>query len=101
MKINNILVVSDQKDSSQKALAHGKKMAERYDAKLHVVGFSYERLAILTESLNEQQITQAKEHILQAHEVWLEEAMVQQGLPSETSCEIIWSKDIARWVKQH
>jgi universal stress protein E len=101
VKIKNILVISDQKDASQKALAHAKTLAKRYDANLHVVGFSYERLAILTESLTEAQIEQAKEQILQDHKVWLEEAIEQQELPNNTSCEIVWSKDIASWVKQH
>ncbi|MFQ3198545.1 MAG: universal stress protein E [Paraglaciecola sp.] len=101
MNIKNILVISDQKDKSQKALAHAKNLAKRYDASLHVVGFSYENLAILTESLSETQIEQAKERILQDHKVCLEGAIAQQKLPNNTTCEIVWSKDIARWVKQH
>jgi universal stress protein E len=101
VNIKNILVISDQKDKSQKALAHAKNLAKRYDANLHVVGFSYENLAILTESLTETQIEQAKEQILQDHKVWLEEAIAKQKSPNNTTCEIVWSKDIASWVKQH
>jgi universal stress protein E len=101
VEIKNILVISDQKNTSQKALAHAKTLAKRYGANLHVVGFSYERLTILTESLSDAQIEQAKQQILRNHKVWLEEAIDQQALPKNTTCEIVWSKDIASWVKQH
>lgn len=101
MNIKNILVICDQKDSAQKALAHAKTLAKRYAANLHVVGFSYERLAILSDSLTETQIEQAKEQILQEHKVWLEQIIDHQEIPNNTTCESVWAKDIASWIKQH
>lgn len=101
MKIKKILVISDKQDKQQKALAHGKLMAERYAAQLHVVAFNYEHLASLAHSMDKTQLAQAKDKILQSHQQWLDEQVNQHGLQTDASTQVVWEKDIASWVIQH
>jgi universal stress protein E len=101
MKIEHILVISDQQDKKQKALAHGKAMAERSGAKLHVVAFHYEHLTGLAEDLSETQINEVKEKSLQLHQQWLDEQVAKQEFESPVTSEVVWEKDIAAWVQQH
>ncbi|WP_166422957.1 universal stress protein [Paraglaciecola sp. 20A4] len=101
MNVKRILVIADRKDSSQKALAHAALMAEQFKATLHVVGFSYERLSVLDESMTKEDIEAAKQKIIHANQTWLDEAVVMSKLPKSTTDEMVWSKDIAAWVTKH
>lgn len=101
MKIEHILVISDQQDKEQKALVRAKKMVERHGAKLHIVAFSYEHLQGLSASLTQAQMLEAQTKIITTHQQWLTKQIAKQELDQYCTCEVIWEKDIADWVKKH
>lgn len=101
MNIENILVISDKKDKQQKALAHSKVLAERYDAKIHVLGFTYENLEKVSPSLDKELALEFKQQILRNHQQWLSSEIEAQDLSAQTSSEVVWEKDIAAWVKRY
>ena len=101
MKIESILVISDQQDKEQKALSHAKVMAESYGAKLHVVAFNYEHFNSLPPELSDMQHSEIKEKILLAGRKWLDSQLAKQGLESQASYEVVWEKDIPAWLKKH
>ncbi|MBC3766823.1 universal stress protein [Neptunicella marina] len=99
MKINTILVIADKQDKQQKALARAQIMAERFDAKVHVVAFTYERLAGLSVDLSESDVQKAQQTLLKKHHDWLAKQVKEQEL--DASFEVVWEKDIVSWVKTH
>lgn len=101
MKIENILVISDQQDKEQSALTHARVMAERHGAKLHVVAFNYEHLGSLPAELSDEQRGEVKDKILFAGQKWLDSQIAKQDLVTQATCEVVWEKDISSWVKKH
>lgn len=101
MKIENILVISDQQDKEQKALTHAKSMVERYGAKLHIAAFNYEHLDSLPPELSDEQKAAVKEKILVSGRKWLDSELAKQDLSTQTTSEVVWEKDIASWVQKH
>ncbi|MFT5313281.1 MAG: universal stress protein E [Paraglaciecola sp.] len=101
MRIENILVISDQQDKEQKALAHAKLMVGRYGAKLHIVSFNYEHLSSLPADLSDVQHNEVKEKVLLAGRKWLDSQLAKQDLATQTTSEVVWEKDIPTWVNKH
>ncbi|WP_416308119.1 universal stress protein [Neptunicella sp. SCSIO 80796] len=101
MKIEHILVISDQQDKEQKALARAKLMVERHGAKLHIVAFSYEHLQGLSASLSKEQMVEAQKQILLSHNKWLNKQIVKHDLEQNATSEVLWEKNISAWLKQH
>ncbi|MFT4939166.1 MAG: universal stress protein E [Paraglaciecola sp.] len=101
MKIENILVISDQQDKQQSALTHAKSLVECYGAKLHIVAFNYERLDTLSTSLSDQQQTEVQATILLSGQKWLDSEIAKLGLQEKSTNEVLWEKDIVGWVKKH
>ena len=101
MKIENILVISDQQDKQQSALAHAKSLVERYGAKLHVVAFNYEHFASQETKLSDEQQLDIQTKILASSKVWLDAQVDKLGLQAQSTSEVVWDKDIVGWVKSH
>jgi universal stress protein E len=101
MKIENILVISDQQDKQQSALAHAKSLVERYGAKLHVVAFNYEHFATLDTNLNDEQQLEIQNKILASSKEWLDVQVDKLSLQTQSTSEVVWEKDIVGWVKNH
>ncbi|GAC20789.1 universal stress protein [Paraglaciecola arctica] len=101
MKIENILVIADQQDKQQSALAHAKSLVKRTGAKLHIVAFNYEHLATLATNLNEEQKLDIQNKILSKGESWLKREIAECKLEEKSTSEVIWEKDIVAWVKKH
>ncbi len=101
MKVKNILVIADQQDKKQSAMAHAKTLVERYHAKMHIVAFNYEYFANLASNLSEAQQNAAQQNILSKSQTWLQQQIASLGLQDHSSCEALWEKDIVGWVKTH
>ena len=101
MKIDNILVISDQQDKQQSALAHAKSLVDRYGAKLHIVAFNYEHFATLETKLNNEQQLEVQNKILSAGKNWLDGQITKLSLQAKSTTEVLWAKDIVGWVKKH
>tara|TARA_R110002153_G_scaffold5929_5_gene27376 strand:+ start:9125 stop:10006 length:882 start_codon:yes stop_codon:yes gene_type:complete len=101
MKIENILVIADQQDKQQSALAHAKSLVKRTGAKLHIVAFNYEHLATLATNLNEEQQLDIQNKIHSKGENWLKREIAEYKLEEKSTSEVIWEKDIVAWVKKH
>ncbi len=101
MKIDNILVISDQQDKQQSALAHAKSLVDRYGAKLHIVAFNYEHFATLETKLNNEQQLEVQNKILSSGKNWLDGQMTKLSLQAKSTSEVLWAKDIVGWVKKH
>ena len=101
MKIDNILVISDQQDKQQSALAHAKSLVDRYGAKLHIVAFNYEHFATLETKLNNEQQLEVQNKILSAGKNWLDGQITKLSLQAKSTSEVLWAKDIVGWVKKH
>lgn len=101
MKIENILVISDQQDKQQSALTHAKSLVDRYGAKLHIVAFNYEHLATLETTLNKEQQLDVQNKILSSGQKWLDGQIAKLSLQAKSTSEVVWEKDIVGWVKKH
>lgn len=101
MNVSHILVIADRKESLQKAVGHGAILASQFNASVHVAGFCYERLSILADNTPKQELDNVKQKIIQTSQAWLDETVAESSLPSSTTDEMVWSKDIAGWVTQH
>lgn len=101
MKIENILVIADQQDKQQSALAHAKKLIKSTGAKLHIVAFNYERLSTLATNLNQEQQLNIQSKILSSSEKWLINEIADEKLQAKSTHEVVWDKDIVGWVKTH
>jgi universal stress protein E len=101
MKIENILVISDQQDKQQSALTHAKSLVDRYGAKLHIVAFNYEHLATLETTLNKEQQLDVQNKILSSGQEWLDGQIAELSLQAKSTSEVVWEKDIVGWVKKH
>ena len=101
MKFANILVISDQQDKDQMALAHAKSMVERYGAKLHVVAFTYQDLKSASVTLSEEQILAAQAKVLASHQQWLDQQITKENLQTHADSEVVWEKNIAKWTINH
>ena len=101
MKIKHILVIADQQDKKQSALAQAKHLSEQYQATLHVVAFNYESLATLTSHLNDKKPEDIKLDILTSGQLWLANQISELNLQNHASHDVIWEKDIGSWVSNH
>jgi universal stress protein E len=101
MKFKNILVISDQQDKEQIALVQAKAMVERFGANLHVVAFTYQSLKSTSVSLSDEQILAIQNKVIHSHQHWLDEQIDKNDLQTHASTEIVWEKNIAKWVIQH
>ena len=101
MKIENILVIADQQDKQQSALAHAKSLVKRTGAKLHIVAFHYENLTTLGTKLNEEQQIDIQNKIISSSEKWLKSEITQFNLQDKSTNEVLWEKDIVGWVKNN
>lgn len=101
MKFKNILVISDQQDKEQIALAHAKSMVERFGANLHVAAFTHQKLKSESVTLSDEQILAVQSKILESHQQWLNEQIAEKDLQNHASTEVVWEKDIAKWVIKH
>ena len=101
MKIDNILVISDQQDKQQSALTHAKSLVDRYGAKLHIVAFNYEHFATLETKLNNEQQLEVQNKILSSGKNWLDGQITKLSLQAKSTSEVLWAKDIVGWVKKH
>jgi universal stress protein E len=101
MKIENILVIADQQDRQQSALAHAKSLVKHTGAKLHVVAFHYENLTTLGTKLNEEQQIDIQNKIISSSEKWLKSEITQFNLQDKSTNEVLWEKDIVGWVKNN
>ncbi|WP_339723018.1 universal stress protein [uncultured Paraglaciecola sp.] len=101
MKIENVLVIADQQDKEQSALAHAKSLVKRTGAKLHIVAFHYENLSKLATKLNEEQQFDIQNKIITSGQKWLKSEMTQVNLQDKATSEVLWEKDIVGWIKQH
>jgi universal stress protein E len=101
MKIENILVIADQQDKQQNALAHAKKLVKQTGANLHIVAFNYEHLTNLATNLNQEQQLDIQNNILLSAKKWLLGEITDFSLEDKSTHEVLWEKDIVGWVKQH
>lgn len=101
MKIENILVISDQQDKQQSALAHAKSLVDRYGAKLHIVAFNYEHFATSATNLNNEQQLDIQNKIISSGQKWLDAQIAKLSLQTQSTNEVLWEKDIVGWVKKH
>lgn len=101
MKIETILVIADQQDRQQSALAHAKSLVKRTGAKLHIVAFNYEHLTNLAANLNEEQKLDIQNKIISTSENWLKKEISDCKLQDKSTFEVAWEKDIVAWVKTH
>ena len=101
MKINNILVISDQQDKQQSALAHAKSLVERHGAKLHIVVFNYENVASLATNFNDERQLDIQNKILTSCQKWLDAQIAKLSLQTKSTNKVLWEKDIVGWVKKH
>ena len=101
MKIENILVIADQQDKEQSALAHAKRMVKSTGAKLHIVAFNYEHLSTLATNLNQEQQLDIQKKILSSAQKWLENEIADVKLQNKSTHEVVWEKDIVGWIKTH
>ena len=101
MKIENILVIADQQDKQQHALAHAKKLLKQTGAKLHIVAFSYEHLNNLATNLNQEQQLDIQNNILSSGQKWLIGEITDFNLEDKSTHEVLWEKDIVGWIKKH
>jgi universal stress protein E len=101
MKIENILVISDQQDKQQSAMGHAKSLVDRYGAKLHIVAFNYEHFATSATNLNNEQKLDIQNKILSSGQKWLDAQIAKLSLQTQSTNEVLWEKDIVGWVKKH
>jgi universal stress protein E len=101
MKIENILVIADQQDKQQSALAHAKTLVKHTGAKLHTVAFHYEHLTTLVTKLNEEQQLDIQNKIISLGEKWLKSEITHVNLQEKSTMEVVWEKDIVGWIKKH
>lgn len=101
MKIENVLVIADQQDKQQSALAHAKSVVKRTGAKLHIVAFNYEHLTNLATNLNQEQQLDIQNKIISSSEKWLKGEIENVNLQDKSTHAVLWEKDIVAWVKQH
>ncbi|MBU3002409.1 universal stress protein [Paraglaciecola arctica] len=101
MKIEKVLVIADQQDKQQSALAHAKSLCKRTGAKLHIVAFHYENLTKFAAKLNQEQRDDIQNKIISSGNKWLKSEIALLNLQDDSSCEVLWEKDIVGWVKQH
>ncbi|MGO4892062.1 universal stress protein [Flavobacterium sp. W21_SRS_FM6] len=100
MKIDSILVIADKQNAEQKALLHSASMAAKFGASLHIVAFIYEDLASLAKELDSTQVDDIKAKLLLAHQQWLNHKITELKIDANLTSEVVWEKDISRWVKQ-
>ncbi|MFT6735869.1 MAG: universal stress protein E [Polaribacter sp.] len=101
MKIENILVIADQQDKQQSALAQAKTLVKHTGAKLHTVAFHYEHLTTLVTKLNEEQQLDIQNKIISLGEKWLKSEITHVNLQEKSTMEVVWEKDIVGWIKKH
>jgi universal stress protein E len=101
MKFKNILVISDQQGKQQMALAHAKSMVERYGANLHILAFTYQNLKSPSVTLSDEQLLTVQAKVIDSHQQWLDEQINKENLQTHASTEVVWEKNIAKWVIKH
>ncbi|MDN4500978.1 universal stress protein [Alteromonadaceae bacterium BrNp21-10] len=101
MKIERILVIADQRDKQQKALARAKLMQEHLQVSIHVVGFCFETLDDKVTKLTAEQQQQAQATLMQQHQKWLQAEVDSMGFTDNVSQDVVWEKNIGHWVTAH
>lgn len=97
----NVLVVIDKPKHEQIALKRALALQEKAGAHLHLAAFAYHSLYDQTDVFDVHQRRAIKKEIVRQRTEWLRERVWDaEGLSRDLNLEVVWTKDIARWVSE-